>query len=30
MITDTHCHLASARFAEGERAEIIRRALDAG
>ena len=30
MITDTHCHLASARFADDERAEIIRRALEAG
>lgn len=30
MITDSHCHLASARFAEDERAEIIRRAVDAG
>jgi TatD DNase family protein len=30
MITDSHCHLASARFADDERAEIIRRAADAG
>ncbi len=30
MITDSHCHLASARFADDERAEIIRRAVDAG
>lgn len=30
MITDSHCHLASARFSDDERAEIIHRALDAG
>jgi len=30
MITDTHCHLASTRFAQEEHAEIIRRALEAG
>ncbi|MGJ8644623.1 MAG: TatD family hydrolase [Luteolibacter sp.] len=30
MITDSHCHLASARFKEGEAAEIISRAEAAG
>lgn len=30
MITDTHCHLASDRFADGERTEIIHRAAEAG
>ncbi|MDP4625147.1 MAG: TatD family hydrolase [Akkermansiaceae bacterium] len=30
MITDSHCHLASARFNEGEAAEIISRADAAG
>ena len=30
MITDSHCHLASARFADDERTEIILRAVDAG
>jgi TatD DNase family protein len=30
MITDSHCHLASARFSEDERGEIIRRASEAG
>jgi len=30
MITDSHCHLASARFSDEERAGIIRRAADAG
>ena len=30
MITDSHCHLASGRFTDGERAGIIRNAVDAG
>jgi TatD DNase family protein len=30
MITDSHCHLASSRFADEERFEIIRRAAEAG
>ncbi len=30
MITDSHCHLASARFADDERSEIIHRAIEAG
>jgi TatD DNase family protein len=30
MITDTHCHLASTRFSEEERGEVISRALEAG
>ncbi|MFM2197816.1 MAG: hypothetical protein RLZZ505_1248 [Verrucomicrobiota bacterium] len=30
MITDSHCHLASTRFGDDERHEIIRRATDAG
>lgn len=30
MITDSHCHLASARFGDDERPEIIQRAVDAG
>lgn len=30
MITDSHCHLASARFADKERGEIILRAAEAG
>lgn len=30
MITDSHCHLASARFSDDERVEIIRRAVEAG
>lgn len=30
MITDSHCHLASARYADEERGEIIRRAAEAG
>ncbi|MEP2777540.1 MAG: TatD family hydrolase [Luteolibacter sp.] len=30
MITDSHCHLASARFSEGEAVEIISRAEAAG
>lgn len=30
MITDSHCHLASSRFKEGEAAEIISRAEAAG
>ena len=30
MITDSHCHLASSRFAEGEAAEIMSRAEAAG
>ena len=30
MITDSHCHLASARFADEERLEIINRASQAG
>lgn len=29
MITDSHCHLASTRFSDQERAEIIQRAVDA-
>lgn len=30
MITDSHCHLASGRFSDEERAGIIRDAIDAG
>ncbi len=30
MITDSHCHLASGRFSDDERAGIIRNALEAG
>ncbi len=30
MITDSHCHLASGRFSDEERASIIRAALDSG
>jgi len=30
MITDSHCHLASGRFSDEERAGIIRNAVDAG
>lgn len=30
MITDSHCHLASARFSDEERGDIILRAVDAG
>lgn len=30
MITDSHCHLASARFADDERRDIIHRAVEAG
>jgi TatD DNase family protein len=30
MITDSHCHLASARFSDEERGEIISRAVQAG
>lgn len=30
MITDSHCHLASARFPDEERAEIVNRAAEAG
>jgi len=30
MITDSHCHVASSRFTDEERAEIIQRAVDAG
>ena len=30
MITDSHCHLASSRFSDEERAEIVSRAVEAG
>lgn len=30
MITDSHCHLASERFTDGERAQIIQNAVEAG
>lgn len=30
MLTDSHCHLASHRFAEGEREQVIQRAMDNG
>jgi TatD DNase family protein len=30
MITDSHCHLASARYSDSERADIIYRAAEAG
>ena len=30
MITDSHCHLASSRFADDERGDIIERAVGAG
>ena len=30
MITDSHCHLASSRFSDEERGEIISRAVEAG
>lgn len=30
MLTDSHCHLASARFTDAERPELIARALEAG
>lgn len=30
MIIDTHCHLASSRFSDAERADVIRRAVEAG
>ena len=30
MITDSHCHLASHRFQDDERGDIIQRAVDNG
>ena len=30
MLTDSHCHLASHRFAESEREQVIQRAMDNG